>query len=157
MREIVPLYRTSKDEVVTQFDKDVIEKLGLLKMDFLGLKTLTVIDDCLKSMAAAGEPLPDFERMKFDDPDVYDLFCAGDTDGIFQFESSGMRDLLRTVAARAGSRRSPPSTPFSAPDRCSGSRSTRTASTAGSRSPTSSPNSRRSWPRPTGSSSTRNR
>ena len=100
VREIVPLYRTSKDEVVTQFDKDVIEKLGLLKMDFLGLKTLTVIDDCLKSMAAAGEPLPDFERMSFDDPDVYDLFCAGDTDGIFQFESSGMRDLLRTVQPR---------------------------------------------------------
>ncbi|MBZ5589969.1 MAG: DNA polymerase III subunit alpha [Acidobacteriia bacterium] len=100
VREIVPLYRTSKDEVVTQFDKDVIEKLGLLKMDFLGLKTLTVIDDCVKSMAAAGEPLPDFERMSFDDPDVYDLFCAGDTDGIFQFESSGMRDLLRTVQPR---------------------------------------------------------
>ncbi len=100
VREIVPLYRTSKDEVVTQFDKDVIEKLGLLKMDFLGLKTLTVIDDCLKSMAAAGETLPDFERMSFDDPAVYDLFCAGDTDGIFQFESSGMRDLLRTVQPR---------------------------------------------------------
>jgi DNA polymerase-3 subunit alpha len=100
VREIVPLYRTSKDEVVTQFDKDVIEKLGLLKMDFLGLKTLTVIDDCLKSMAAAGVPPPDFERMSFDDPDVYNLFCAGDTDGIFQFESSGMRDLLRTVQPR---------------------------------------------------------
>ena len=100
VREIVPLYRTSKDEVVTQYDKDVIEKLGLLKMDFLGLKTLTVIDDCLKSMTGVGEPLPDFERMSFDDPAVYDLFCAGDTDGIFQFESSGMRDLLRTVQPR---------------------------------------------------------
>ncbi len=100
VREIVPLYRTSKEEVVTQFDKDVIEKLGLLKMDFLGLKTLTVIDDCLKSMSAAGEEPPDFDRMRFDDPDVYDLFCAGDTDGIFQFESSGMRDLLRTVQPR---------------------------------------------------------
>ena len=55
VREIVPLYRTSRDEVVTQFDKDVIEKLGLLKMDFLGLKTLTVIDDCLHSLEAAGD------------------------------------------------------------------------------------------------------
>ncbi|HVN30818.1 MAG TPA: DNA polymerase III subunit alpha [Thermoanaerobaculaceae bacterium] len=100
VREIVPLYRTSRDEIVTQFDKDVIEKLGLLKMDFLGLKTLTVIDDCLHSLEAAGIPVPDFGRMRFDDPTVYDLFCAGDTDAIFQFESSGMRDLLRTVQPR---------------------------------------------------------
>jgi DNA polymerase-3 subunit alpha len=100
VREIVPLYRTSRDEIVTQFDKDVIEKLGLLKMDFLGLKTLTVIDDCLHSLEAAGVAVPDFGRMSFDDPKVYDLFCAGDTDGIFQFESSGMRDLLRTVQPR---------------------------------------------------------
>ncbi len=100
VREIVPLYRTSRDEIVTQFDKDVIEKLGLLKMDFLGLKTLTVIDDCLRSLEAAGIPAPDFDRAAFDDPKVYDLFCAGDTDAIFQFESSGMRDLLRTVQPR---------------------------------------------------------
>jgi DNA polymerase III subunit alpha len=100
VREVVPLYRTSRDEVVTQFDKDVIEKLGLLKMDFLGLKTLTVIDDCLRSMAGEGMEVPDFERMSFDDPAVYDLFSAGDTDGVFQFESSGMRELLRTVQPR---------------------------------------------------------
>ncbi|MFH1176115.1 MAG: DNA polymerase III subunit alpha, partial [Acidobacteriota bacterium] len=100
VKEIVPLYRTSRDEVVTQFDKDVIEKLGLLKMDFLGLRTLTVIDDCMRSIASAGAEPPDFDRLTFDDPAVYDLFCAGDTDGIFQFESSGMRDLLRTVQPR---------------------------------------------------------
>jgi DNA polymerase-3 subunit alpha len=100
VREIVPLYRTSRDEIVTQFDKDVIEKLGLLKMDFLGLKTLTVIDDCLHGVEEAGITPPDFDRMSFDDPKVYDLFCAGDTDGVFQFESSGMRDLLRTVQPR---------------------------------------------------------
>jgi DNA polymerase III subunit alpha len=100
VREIVPLYRTSRDEVVTQFDMNVIEKLGLLKMDFLGLKTLTVIDDCLHSLAAAGCEVPEFGRMAFDDPKVFDLFCAGDTDAIFQFESSGMRDLLRTVQPR---------------------------------------------------------
>jgi DNA polymerase-3 subunit alpha len=97
VREIVPVYKTSRDEVVTQFDKDVIEKLGLLKMDFLGLKTLTVIDDCLHSIARAGGSPPDFATMTFDDPAVYELFRAGDTDGIFQFESSGMRDLLRGV------------------------------------------------------------
>ncbi|MEW6335847.1 MAG: DNA polymerase III subunit alpha [Acidobacteriota bacterium] len=97
VREIVPLYRTSRDEVVTQFDKDVIEKLGLLKMDFLGLRTLTVIDDCLHSLAESGDEPPRFEVMPLDDPLVYRLFKAGDTDGIFQFESSGMRDLLRSV------------------------------------------------------------
>ena len=96
-REIVPLYRTSRDEVVSQWDKDIIEKLGLLKMDFLGLRTLTVIDDCFQSLVKAGIAPPDFNLMTFDDPLVYELFCAGDTDGIFQFESSGMRDLLRTV------------------------------------------------------------
>ncbi|HPC83931.1 MAG TPA: DNA polymerase III subunit alpha [Thermoanaerobaculaceae bacterium] len=97
VREIVPLYRTSRDEVVSQFDKDVIEKLGLLKMDFLGLKTLTVIDDCLASLRAAGIEPPDFSRTGLDDPAVYALFKAGDTDGVFQFESSGMRELLRMV------------------------------------------------------------
>lgn len=97
VKDVVPLYRTSRDEVVTQFDKDVIEKLGLLKMDFLGLKTLTVIDDCLASLRKAGVEPPDFELMAFDDELVYALFCAGDTDGVFQFESSGMKDLLRTV------------------------------------------------------------
>jgi DNA polymerase-3 subunit alpha len=96
-REIVPLFKTNRDEVVSEFDKDVVEKLGLLKMDFLGLRTLTVIDDCLQSLAASGIEPPNFERMVFDDQEVYDLFCAGDTDGVFQFESSGMRDLLRTV------------------------------------------------------------
>jgi len=100
VREIVPLYRTSRNEVVTQFDKDVIEKLGLLKMDFLGLRTLTVIADCMESMRQAGITPPDFSRMPLDDPGVYELFCAGDTDGVFQFESSGMRDLLRTVQPR---------------------------------------------------------
>ena len=97
VREIVPLYRTSRDEVVTQFDKDVIEKLGLLKMDFLGLRTLTVIDDCMTSLRRTGIDPPDFARLALDDAKVYELFCAGDTDGVFQFESSGMRDLLRLV------------------------------------------------------------
>jgi len=96
-REIVPLFRTSRDEVVAQWDKDVIEKLGLLKMDFLGLRTLTVIDDCCRSMKTAGIEPPDFNLLPFNDERVYELFCAGDTDGVFQFESSGMRDLLRMV------------------------------------------------------------
>jgi len=94
---LVPLYRSGHDEVVTQFDKDDVEALGLLKMDFLGLKTLTVIADTLASIARSEGSAPDLAKIPFDDPEVYRLFSAGDTDGIFQFESSGMKDVLRKV------------------------------------------------------------
>ncbi len=97
IEELVPLYKTSKDEIVTQWDKDVVEKLGLLKMDFLGLRTLTVIDDALKILALEGRPL-DLDGVPLDDPAVYKLFCDGRTNGIFQFESGGMKDLLRRAA-----------------------------------------------------------
>ncbi len=97
---LVPLYKTNKGEVTTQFDKDDVERLGLLKMDFLGLRTLTVISDALASIAASGREAPNLERVPFDDPQVYRLFAAGDTDGVFQFESSGMKDMLRKVQPR---------------------------------------------------------
>jgi DNA polymerase-3 subunit alpha len=92
--ELVPLYKTSKGEVVTQWDKDIIEELGLLKMDFLGLRTLTVIDDTLKVLERQGIDL-DLDHVALDDEDVFRLFCDGRTSGIFQFESRGMRDLLQ--------------------------------------------------------------
>jgi len=95
--ELVPLYRVKKGDVetvTTQWDKDVIEDLGLLKMDFLGLRTLTVIDDTLKILAHQGLEL-DLDRVALDDEEVYELFCDGRTNGIFQFESRGMKDLLR--------------------------------------------------------------
>ncbi|MGE5233556.1 MAG: DNA polymerase III subunit alpha [Acidobacteriota bacterium] len=92
--ELVPLYKTSKDEIVTQWDKDVVEKLGLLKMDFLGLRTLTVIDDTLKLLKLQGVEL-DLDAVPLDDAATYRLFCEGRTNGIFQFESAGMKDLLR--------------------------------------------------------------
>jgi DNA polymerase-3 subunit alpha len=94
IQELVPLYKTSKDEIVTQWDKDVVEDLGLLKMDFLGLRTLTVIDDTVKLLRHQGIEL-DLDAVPLDDPDVYRLFCEARTNGIFQFESSGMKDLLR--------------------------------------------------------------
>src|SRR3954454_3971471 len=91
----VPLYRTNRDEIVTQFDMRVVEKMGLLKMDFLGLRTLTVIDDAIKSaQAATGEKI-DIESLPLDDPDVFRLFQEGRAKGVFQFESGGMVDLLR--------------------------------------------------------------
>ncbi len=94
IEELVPLYKTSKDEIVTQWDKDVIEELGLLKMDFLGLRTLTVIDDTLKILRHQGVEL-DLDNLPLDDPETYKLFCEARTNGIFQFESAGMKDLLR--------------------------------------------------------------
>ncbi len=94
IEELVPLCKTSKGEIVTQWDKDVVEDLGLLKMDFLGLRTLTVIDDTLQMLSHQGEPL-DLDEIPLDDPLTFKLFCDGRTNGIFQFESGGMKDLLR--------------------------------------------------------------
>jgi len=91
----VPLYRTTRDEIVTQFDMRVVEKMGLLKMDFLGLRTLTVIDDAIKSVAAETGQKIDIGALDLDDPEVFRLFQEGRAKGVFQFESGGMVDLLR--------------------------------------------------------------
>jgi DNA polymerase III subunit alpha len=91
----VPLYRTNRDEIVTQFDMRVVEKMGLVKMDFLGLRTLTVIDDAIKSAKAIDGVDIDIENLALDDPEVFRLFQEGRTKGVFQFESGGMVDLLR--------------------------------------------------------------
>ncbi len=94
---LVPLTRTSHGDVATQFDKDDVETLGLLKMDFLGLRTLTVIADAVDSIRAQEDPDFDLDGIPLDDPKVFELFSSGDTDGIFQFESSGMKEVLRKV------------------------------------------------------------
>ena len=91
----VPLYRTNRDEIVTQFDMRVVEKMGLVKMDFLGLRTLTVIDDAVKSAKMVDGVAIDIDAIPLDDPDVFRLFQEGRTKGVFQFESGGMVDLLR--------------------------------------------------------------
>jgi DNA polymerase-3 subunit alpha len=97
IEDLVPLCKTNRDEVITQWDKDVIEELGLLKMDFLGLRTLTVIDDTLKLLRHQGIEI-DLAEIPLDDPETFRLFCDGRTNGIFQFESSGMKDMLRRAA-----------------------------------------------------------
>ncbi|MFP3940294.1 MAG: DNA polymerase III subunit alpha [Thermoanaerobaculia bacterium] len=97
IEELVPLYKVKKGDeetVTTQWDKDVVEGLGLLKMDFLGLRTLTVIDDTLTMLRQQGVEV-DLDRVPLDDEETYRLFCEGRTNGIFQFESRGMKDLLR--------------------------------------------------------------
>jgi DNA polymerase III subunit alpha len=94
LKELVPLYKTNKDEVVTQYDMIGLEKLGLLKMDFLGLTTLTIIDDALKLIAKHRATQIVLEDLPLDDPKAYEVFTKGYTSGVFQFESRGMRDIL---------------------------------------------------------------
>src|SRR4029079_8375555 len=96
LNELVPLYRTKNDEIVTAFDMVAIEKMGLLKMDFLGLTTLTILDDTLKLIKQArGEALK-LETLPLHDEATYEkVFHSGLTSGVFQFESHGMRDVLR--------------------------------------------------------------
>ncbi len=90
--DYVPL-ATNDESVVTQFTMTTIEELGLLKMDFLGLRTLTVINDCVK-MVQHKNPNFDIEKIDFNDLNVYSLFTSGKTDGVFQCESSGMRSVF---------------------------------------------------------------
>ena len=96
LTELVPLNRTKNDEIVTAYDMKAVEKMGLLKMDFLGLATLTVIDDAVKLIEQTrGEKL-DIEMIPIDDPETFRrVFHTALTSGVFQFESSGMRDILR--------------------------------------------------------------
>jgi len=96
LTELVPLNRTKNDEIVTAYDMKAVEKMGLLKMDFLGLTTLTVISDCLKLIEQTrGEKL-DIDLLPMDDPETFKrVFHTALTSGVFQFESGGMRDVLR--------------------------------------------------------------
>jgi len=95
LTDVVPLYKTNRDEIVTQYDMNGLESIGLLKMDFLGLTTLTVVDDALRLIESTrGEKL-DLDRLPYDNAATYEIFSKGLTSGVFQFESSGMRDILR--------------------------------------------------------------
>ena len=93
--EFVPLQR-NEDVITTQYPMGVIERLGLLKMDFLGLCTLTVIRDTLEMMREAGVDMTP-EQIPLDDPGVYDMISRGDTEGVFQMEGAGMTGLLTNM------------------------------------------------------------
>jgi DNA polymerase-3 subunit alpha len=95
LTDIVPLYKTSRDEVTTQYDMNALERIGLLKMDFLGLTTLTVLQDTVRMIEQNRGVKVDLDTLLLDDADTYKLFSRGDTTAIFQFESHGMRDILR--------------------------------------------------------------
>ena len=94
--EYAPLYKGARDEITTQWSMKEIERIGLLKMDFLGLSTLTLIFDAIAGdQADHRRRCSTSTRMPLDDPKTYQIFQDGQTYGIFQFESSGMRDILR--------------------------------------------------------------
>ncbi len=96
LTEYVPLAIDKNNSVITQFDKDVVEHIGLLKMDFLGLKNLTVIQDTIEMLKKKGIEV-DFDKIPTNDPETYKMLQRGDSSGVFQLESSGMRKVLKGI------------------------------------------------------------
>jgi DNA polymerase-3 subunit alpha len=92
--DYLPLFRGKKGEVITQFDMKCVEKIGLVKFDFLGLRNLTVMEHALEFIRAQGKTPPDISNLDLTDPLTYRLLVTGDTTGVFQLESSGMKDLM---------------------------------------------------------------
>jgi len=95
LTNFVPLYKAaSSDDIITQFEGPMVEKVGLLKMDFLGLKTLSVLKRCVQLVKELHGVEVDLEKLEMDEARVFEIFSGGTTKGIFQFESGGMQDLL---------------------------------------------------------------
>ncbi|MCD6521595.1 DNA polymerase III subunit alpha [Candidatus Calescamantes bacterium] len=97
LTDFTPLYLTKEKEITTQYDMDSLSRIGLLKMDFLGLKTLTVIDNTIKSIEEGEEEGIREKMQMLDDRKTYRLLQEGKTVGVFQLESRGMRDILREL------------------------------------------------------------
>ncbi|PKL03390.1 MAG: DNA polymerase III subunit alpha [Synergistetes bacterium HGW-Synergistetes-2] len=95
--DLVPVRRIGQDQIVTQYPMEPIEKLGLVKMDFLGLRTLSVIEEALQNISLGGKSLPDIEHIPLDDRKTYEMLQKADTLGVFQLESTGMRQLLKKL------------------------------------------------------------
>ena len=93
----VPLSRSADGQLTTQFPMTTVEELGLLKMDFLGLRTLTVIQDALNFIEVRTGKRIDFDHMKMNDPKVFELIASGKDDGIFQLESGGMKSFMKEL------------------------------------------------------------
>jgi len=97
--DVIPIQRREADgAIITQFDMGACETLGLLKMDFLGLRNLTIIDDALTNITLNGKPALDLDTLGLDDKPTYDLLSRGETLGVFQLDGGPMRDLLRRMA-----------------------------------------------------------
>ena len=89
----LPLFVDKEGGIVTQYDMSCVEKIGLVKFDFLGLKTLTLIHDCLKLIEVARGEKIDINRLELDDKKTYRTLCSGNTTGVFQLESTGIREM----------------------------------------------------------------
>ena len=92
--EYLPLFRGKDGETITQFDMNYMEKQGLVKFDFLGLRNLTVIKNCIALIEKQGKEPPDLLHLDFEDPKTFELLQNSDTTGVFQLESSGMKELI---------------------------------------------------------------
>ncbi|CAB4835476.1 unannotated protein [freshwater metagenome] len=98
LMDVIPVWRRAQDgAIITQFDMGACEALGLLKMDFLGLRNLTVLDDCLKYIEANRSEVVVLEDLTLDDKTTYELLARGDTLGVFQLDGGPMRALLRSM------------------------------------------------------------
>lgn len=98
LTDIIPIMKRPQDgAIITQFDYPTCESLGLLKMDFLGLRNLTVISDALENIRLNGKEVPDIDHMTLDDKATYELLSRGDTLGVFQLDGGGMRELLKLM------------------------------------------------------------
>jgi DNA polymerase-3 subunit alpha len=97
LNNYMPLFKTGDDQVTSGYSMGILEKIGLLKVDFLGLRTLTVVSEAVKLVNARGEKQLDINALALDDANTYKLLCAAQTIGVFQVESSGMRDLLKKL------------------------------------------------------------
>ena len=149
LTDIVPLQLADADttdedgervyKVVTQFSMKPVEELGLLKMDFLGLRNLDVIEDALDIIERSTGERPDMTTLPLDDAKTYEMLARGDSIGVFQFESEGMQEALQARSARPSSTTSSRSSRCTARARWTRSRPTRAASATRrrSRSPTS--------------------
>jgi len=95
LTDFLPLYKApGADDITTQYEGPIVEKVGLLKMDFLGLKTLSVLERARQLVAEIHGKEINLEKIDLDDPKVFEIFSSGKTKGVFQFESGGMQDLL---------------------------------------------------------------
>ncbi len=97
LTEILPVRKIGEDQVVTQFPMEPVEKLGLVKMDFLGLRTLSVLEEALNNIKSSGSDVPDLNRIPLNNQKTFQMLQRGDTLGVFQLESSGMRQLLKKI------------------------------------------------------------
>ncbi|MCL1875694.1 MAG: DNA polymerase III subunit alpha [Synergistaceae bacterium] len=95
--DIVPIRRIDEGQIVTQYSMEPIEKLGLVKMDFLGLRTLSIIEEAVNNIKLSGKTPPDIEKIPMDDKATYELLTQADTLGVFQLESDGIRRMIKRM------------------------------------------------------------